>query len=266
MMPGPDQSRVAVGVEYDGSGFLGWQSQKDGPSIQDALEQALSRVANEPVAVVGAGRTDAGVHATGQVAHFDTTARREPRSWVLGANTYLPPGVALRWACEAPAQFHARFSALARSYSYLLLQRETRPALWRQRAWWVHRPLDAASMQRAARVLLGEHDFSAFRAAECQSKTPMRRIDELEVRSLGDFIRVDITANAFLHHMVRNIVGTLAVVGRGDQPEHWVATVLAGKDRCQGGATAPAEGLYMVQVDYGALLPTPPAERPGPLP
>jgi tRNA pseudouridine38-40 synthase len=263
MEPAPGRLRIAVGVEYDGCGLLGWQSQKDGPSVQDALEQALSRVADEPVAVVGAGRTDAGVHATGQVAHFDTAASREPRSWVLGANTCLPPGICLRWAREAPAQFHARFSALSRSYSYLLLNRETRPALWRQRAWWVHRALDAERMQRASRFLLGEHDFSAFRAAECQSKTPMRRVEKLEIHRLGDIIRVDITANAFLHHMVRNIVGTLAVVGRGDQEEDWVGAVLAGRDRCQGGATAPAEGLYMVHVDYGALLPTPPPERPG---
>lgn len=262
--PASGTRRFVVGVEYDGCGLLGWQTQKDGPSVQDALEAALSRVADEPVAVTGAGRTDAGVHATGQVAHFDTRAERPMRAWVLGANTGLPPGIALRWAQPAPDGFHARFSAVARSYSYLVLNRETRPALWRERAWWVHRPLDAARMHRAGQHLLGEHDFSAFRAAECQSRTPMRRLTALSVRRAGDFIRVDVTANAFLHHMVRNIVGTLAVVGRGDAPEGWVAEVLAGRDRCQGGATAPAAGLYMVHVDYGALLSQPEAERPGP--
>ncbi|MFU8822128.1 MAG: tRNA pseudouridine(38-40) synthase TruA [Gammaproteobacteria bacterium] len=256
--------RIAVGVEYDGVGLFGWQTQKDGPSVQDALERALSHVADEPVRVVGAGRTDSGVHASGQVAHFDTAARRSPRSWVLGANTRLPPGICLRWAREAPEEFHARFSARARSYSYLVLNRETRSALWRQRAWWVHRPLDAARMHAAGQVLVGEHDFSAFRASECQSKSPTRSIARLAVVRHGEFLRLDVTANAFLHHMVRNIVGTLAAVGRGDRPEDWVAAVLNGRQRCQGGATAPAEGLYLVHVDYGELLPTPPAELPGP--
>jgi tRNA pseudouridine38-40 synthase len=258
--------RIAVGVEYDGAELLGWQTQKDGPSVQQALEQALSKVADEAVSVTGAGRTDAGVHATGQVAHFDTSARRAPRAWTLGANTCLPAGICLRWAQRAPAEFHARFSARARSYSYLLLNRETRPALWRQRAWWVHRPLEAARMHAAGQVLLGEHDFSAFRAAECQSRSARREVTRLAVHRSGDFLRVDVTANAFLHHMVRNIVGTLAVVGRGDRPVDWVAEVLAGRDRCAGGATAPAEGLYLVHVDYGGLLPVPPAEWPGPLP
>jgi len=263
--PTAGRRRIAIGVEYDGAELFGWQVQKDGPSAQAALERALSAVADEPVSVVGAGRTDSGVHASGQVAHFDTTAERSMRSWVLGANTALPPGVCLRWARAAPAGFHARFSAVSRSYSYLFLNRETRSALWRRRAWWVHRPLDQASMQRASRVLLGEHDFSAFRAAECQSKTPIRRMQRLELRRQGDFIRLDVTANAFLHHMVRNIAGTLAAVGRGDRPESWVADVLAGRVRARAGATAPAEGLYMVHVDYGTLLQTPPPEWPGPL-
>lgn len=258
--------RIAVGIEYDGSGLFGWQTQKDGPSVQDALEHALSVVADEPVRVTGAGRTDSGVHATGQVAHFDTKSARAPRAWVLGGNTGLPPGICLRWAREAPTDFHARFSARSRSYSYLVLNRETRSALWRRRAWWVHRPLDAASMHRAAQALVGEHDFSAFRAAECQSKTATRRIERLAVTRRGEFLRLDVTANAFLHHMVRNIVGTLAAVGRGDRPEDWVAEVLRGRDRCLGGVTAPAEGLYLVHVDYGALMPTPPPELPGPAP
>lgn len=258
--------RIAVGVEYDGTGLLGWQAQKDGPSVQQALEQALAAVADEPVGVVGAGRTDAGVHATGQVAHFDTAARRTMRAWVLGANTHLPAGICLRWARETGDEFHARFSARARSYSYLLLNRETRSALWRQRAWWVHRPLDADRMHAAGQLLVGEHDFSAFRAAECQSKSPIRRIATLTVRRQADFLRLDVTANAFLHHMVRNITGTLAAVGRGERPPEWVAEVLERRERSLGGATAPAEGLYLVHVDYGGLLPTPGAEPVGPLP
>ena len=256
--------RIAVGVEYDGTGLLGWQTQKDGASVQQALEQALGAVADQPVQVVGAGRTDAGVHASGQVAHFDTTAQRTPRAWVLGANTQLPPGICLRWACAAAAEFHARFSAVARSYSYLILNRESRSALWRQRAWWLHRPLEADRMEAAGRCLHGEHDFSAFRAAECQSRSPVRELKALSVRRQDDFLLIEVTANAFLHHMVRNIVGTLVAVGRGDRPVEWVAGVLAGRDRCQGGATAPAEGLYLTRVDYGVMLHTPAAEQPGP--
>jgi tRNA pseudouridine38-40 synthase len=262
--PSPERRRIAIGVEYDGTGLLGWQSQKDGPSVQGVLEAALSGVADEAVQVVGAGRTDAGVHASGQVAHFDTRALRSPRAWVLGANSALPAGVCLRWARAAPPGFHARFSALARSYSYLVINREARSALWRNRAWWVHRPLDEALMHAAGQALVGAHDFSAFRAAECQSKTARRRIERLSVTRRGEFLRLDVTADAFLHHMVRNIAGTLAAVGRGARPVAWVGDVLAGGARCRAGATAPAAGLYLVRVDYGELLPTPPVELPGP--
>lgn len=257
--------RIAIGVEYDGAGLLGWQAQKDGPSVQSALEEALGRVADHPVSVTGAGRTDAGVHGTGQVAHFDTTAARSPRAWMLGANTGLPEGITVRWARAVPDTFHARFSARARSYSYLVQNRDARPGLFRRRAWWVHRPLDAERMNAAAACLVGEHDFSAFRAAECQSKSPVRRVLGLRVLRAGEFLRMDIAANAFVHHMVRNIAGTLAAVGRGDRPVEWVGEVLAGKDRRLGGVTAPPEGLYLVHVDYGAALPVPPAAPP-PLP
>ena len=254
--------RVAVGVEYDGAGLLGWQSQKDGPSVQAFLEEALGRVADHPVRVVGAGRTDAGVHATGQVAHFDTGAERSPRAWVLGANTALPDGVSVRWARPVGPDFHARFSARARAYSYLVLNRDARPALDGRRAWWVHRPLDAGRMHEAGACLVGEHDFSAFRAAECQSKSPVRRVLGLRVRRAGDFLRLDVVANAFVHHMVRNIVGTLAAVGRGDRPVEWVEEVLDGRDRRLGGVTAPPEGLYLVHVDYGRVLEVPRAMPP----
>jgi tRNA pseudouridine38-40 synthase len=256
--------KVALGVEYDGTELHGWQSQRGRCSVQEALTEALSRVADERVVVHGAGRTDAGVHATGQVAHFDTTAIRRPRSWLLGGNAGLPAGICLRWACEVPDTFHARFGARARTYSYLVLNRETRSALWRHRAWWVHRPLDVEQMHAAGQALVGEHDFSAFRAAECQAKNPVRTIQRLAVARYGEFLRLDVTANAFLHHMVRNIIGTLAAVGRGDRPGGWVGDVLAGRKRCDGGATAPAEGLYLVHVDYGELLSTPPPEWPGP--
>ena len=254
--------RIALGVEYDGAGLVGWQSQKDGPSVQAALEAALGRVADATVSVIGAGRTDAGVHATGQVAHFDTDANRSERAWMLGANTYLADRISVRWARRVPEAFHARFSARARAYSYLIHNRDARSGLSRQRAWWVHRPLDAESMDAAAACLVGEHDFSAFRAAECQSKTPVRRLLGLRVVRRGDFLRMDIVANAFVHHMVRNIAGTLAAVGRGDRPPEWVAEVLGGRDRTLGGVTAPPEGLYLVHVDYGGLIPVPAAEPP----
>jgi tRNA pseudouridine38-40 synthase len=244
--PSPERRRIAVGVEYDGTGLFGWQSQKDGPSVQGALEAALSGVADEAVQVVGAGRTDAGVHASGQVAHFDTLALRSPRAWMLGANSALPAGVCLTWAREAPPGFHARFSALARSYSYLVINREARSALWRNRAWWVHRPLDEALMHAAGQALVGAHDFSAFRAAECQSKTARRRIERLSVTRRGEFLRLDVTADAFLHHMVRNIAGTLAAVGRGARPVAWVGDVLAGGERCRavGGADPARDRVH----------------------
>ena len=242
--------RIAVGIEYLGTHYVGWQAQQGQPSVQGAIEAALSAIAAEPVATTCAGRTDAGVHALGQVAHFDTAAVRAPRAWVLGANTRLPRDIALTWAREMPADFHARHRALSRSYCYWIVNRSERPALAAGRAAWVHRPLDVGRMNAAAAHLIGEHDFSAFRAAECQSKTPMRRVTALTVERAGDFVTIRVTANAFLHHMVRNLSGLLLAVGRGDAAPAIAAEVLAARDRRRNAATAPAEGLYLTAVSY----------------
>jgi tRNA pseudouridine38-40 synthase len=258
--------RLVLGIEYDGTSFSGWQTQRHGRSVQATLEAALARVADRPVAVTAAGRTDAGVHAIGQVVHFDTDADRPERAWTMGVNTALPPDVAVRWARTAPEGFHARHSARSRSYQYCILNGPLRSALLRDRAWWVRRRLDEGAMAEAGQYLLGEHDFSAFRAAECQARTASRLLTRLEVRREGAIIRVDVSANAFLHHMVRNIVGTLAVVGRGEADPAWVGDVLAGRDRRRAGMTAPAAGLFLVRVDYGEMLPQPEAGPPRGLP
>jgi tRNA pseudouridine38-40 synthase len=244
--------RIAIGIEYDGSAYAGWQLQASAPSVQGAIEVALGAVADSPVGVTCAGRTDAGVHAIGQVAHFDTNVERSARSWALGANTNLPNDICVLWAREVPSGFHARYSALSRTYRYVILNRSSRPALARHRACWIHRPLDERSMGEAASHLLGEHDFSAFRAAECQSRTPMRRVETIDVRRTGDYVYIDVRANAFLHHMVRNIAGVLIEVGAGDAEPAWVRTVLEGRDRTFGGVTAPPGGLYLLAVTYPA--------------
>lgn len=246
--------RIAVGIEYDGGSYAGWQTQPAHPSVQAVTERALARIAAAPVALVCAGRTDAGVHALGQVAHFDTAATRSMRSWVLGANSELPPDVSLAWAQPVPEHFHARFSAEARTYRYLILNRPVRSALQAQRATWVHRPLDAARMHEAARALEGEHDFSAFRAAECQAKSPIRRMERLTVRRQGEWVVIEATANAFLHHMVRNIAGLLVAIGKGEAQPGRAAEVLGTRDRTQSAATAPAAGLYFVAVRYPAAF------------
>ena len=244
------QRRLAVGLEYDGARFAGWQLQPGLETIQGHVQRALGSIADHPVEATCAGRTDAAVHAHGQVAHFDTTADRPMRGWVLGGNGELPPEIAMLWAVEVNQSFHARHSALARSYRYCILQRATRPALLRERVWWLRTVLDAAAMHQAAQQLVGEHDFSAFRAAECQSKTTRRRIDSISICADGTLVTIEIKANAFLHHMVRNIVGTLVPVGTGEQKPAWVAEALASRDRARAGITAPAHGLYFARVHY----------------
>jgi tRNA pseudouridine38-40 synthase len=248
----PVPGRVAAVVEYDGTDFAGWQSQVHAPSIQDAVEEAIGFVAGHEVAAVCAGRTDGGVHAVAQVIHFDTSASRTPRAWVLGANTKLPPSIALQCAVDVDASFHARHSAIRRTYRYCILNRSARSALQRLRSAWIHRPLDAEAMNRAAQALVGEHDFSAFRSVECQSKTPIRRLERIRVYRETDYVWLEITANAYLHHMVRNIVGTLIEVQAGSDPAAAMADVLAGRERRLAGVTAPAAGLYLWRVEYPA--------------
>ncbi len=244
--------RFAAGLEYDGRAYSGWQFQPGLNTVQDALQRALSRVADSQVDCVCAGRTDAGVHALAQVVHFDSEAVRTERAWRLGANSYLPNDVSVAWVREIAPHFHARFSATARSYRYVIFNRDSRHALEFGRATWERRPLDAPRMHAAAQVLLGEHDFSAFRAIECQSKSPLRRVEALEVRRAGNSVTLEITANAFLHHMVRNVAGLLLSVGHGESAPARVAQVLAGRDRKANAATAPPDGLYLTAVRYPA--------------
>jgi tRNA pseudouridine38-40 synthase len=252
--------RLAIGIEYDGTAYNGWQRQKSGIGVQQRLEEALATVADHELEVICAGRTDAGVHASGQVAHFDTASQRSARGWLLGANSNLPDDIAVTWVTGVPDDFHARFTATARRYRYRILNRLVRSALHRQRAWWVHRPLDEAKMHAAAQALLGEHDFSAFRAAGCQAKHATRSVHAVSVRRDGDWLTIDIAANAFLQHMVRNITGTLAAIGAGDAPVGWAADVLAGRDRTAAGVAAPPQGLTLVAVEYPEALglPAPP--------
>lgn len=253
--------RVALGIEYDGSGYCGWQTQSHAPSVQDAVEKAVSFVANEPIRVTCAGRTDTGVHATAQVVHFDTGADRESHAWVQGCNANLPADVSVQWAHRVDPEFHARFRAIERRYRYVILNQPVRPALLASRVCWVYRPLDAQRMASAACYLEGEHDFSSFRAVACQARHPVRTIRQLTVTRSGRFIYVDIVANAFLHHMVRTIAGTLLTVGVGEQPADWVRDVLDARDRTAGGVTAPAGGLYLAGVRYGGTYGVPEASQ-----
>lgn len=243
--------RVALTLEYDGSRFHGWQYQKSGiPSVAGDLARAVGHVADHPVELVCAGRTDAGVHASYQVVHFDTPVNRSLRAWVLGINSALPDDIAVHWAGNVPPDFHARFSARTRRYRYLIFNHSVRPALYRNQVSWSFRPLDEARMAEAASCLLGEHDFSSFRAAGCQSNSPNRCVSDIRIWRQGSFVVIDISANAFLHHMVRNIAGSLIAVGTGKESVAWLKEVLESRDRTRAAVTAPAGGLYLVDVQY----------------
>lgn len=244
--------RYALGIEYDGGDFQGWQRHGNGPTVQAAVEAALAFVADRPITVVCSGRTDAGVHAACQVVHFDTEVQRDRRAWVLGANTRLPAAVRILWCLPVPDDFHARYSARARCYRYRILNRNIPPAMQRQYLSWERLPLDAPAMHRSAQALVGEHDFSAFRTVQCQAKHPVRSVHWINATREGEQVVVDVQANAFLHHMVRNIVGTLVPVGRGEQPEAWPGELLAGRERKVAGPTAPAGGLVFVGARYPA--------------
>jgi tRNA pseudouridine38-40 synthase len=258
--------RIALGLEYDGRRFHGWQSQADGSGVQDALERALTAIAGASVRTVAAGRTDAGVHATIQVAHFDTEATRPDTAWVRGANALLPDAIAVRWALPVAAEFHARYTATGRSYTYMLLDRPVRPALLSGKVGWYHRPLAVEAMRAAAAPLLGHHDFSAFRAAECQASSPAKTLDRIDITRENDMIRFDFHADAFLQHMVRNIVGALVYIGSGRHSQSWTAELLDSRDRTRAAPTFAACGLYLTGIDYSPRWNLPPTVVPLRLP
>ena len=245
-----NQRRLAMGVEYDGTHYNGWQFQPHAPSVQGCLNVAISTVADETIGCIGSGRTDTGVHARAQVVHFDTNAERTSRAWLLGINSNLPDDINTLWVKEIDSEFHARYSAIKRVYRYTILNRPVRSALARNRAWWVRPPLDTVAMAEAAGCLLGAHDFSSFRASGCQSHSPVRNVMHIAVTRRNDRIFVDCEANAFLHHMVRNIVGSLVEIGRGDRPIEWMRTLLDARDRKLAGITAPATGLMLKRIEY----------------
>jgi tRNA pseudouridine38-40 synthase len=242
--------KIAIGIEYDGSSFRGWQSQPSGDTVQDHLERALASIAGEAVRLAAAGRTDAGVHALAQVAHFETAAVRPESAWVRGVNTLLAQAVAVQWAAPVANDFHARYSAISRSYRYLLYNHAVRPALHHGRVGWFHLPLDVNAMRAALGHLAGEHDFSAFRSSECQAKSPVRTLRSCTLERRGAYLSFEFTANGFLHHMVRNIVGCLVYVGKGKHPPEWLDQVLAGRDRRLAAPTFSADGLYLAGVEY----------------
>ena len=242
--------RIALGIEYDGRAFCGWQFQDHSPSVQEVVEKALSKVADHFVRVVCAGRTDTGVHATEQIIHFDTEVTRESYQWVKGVNANLPGSVTILWAQEVSDEFHARFKAFRRAYRYVIFSRKVRPSYLNGLVTWDYRTFDEQLMQEAANHLIGEHDFSSYRALGCQAKSPVRTIYQFNITRQGDFIFLDIEANAFLHHMVRNIAGVLMTIGSGEQQADWAKEVLELKDRTLGGITASPDGLYLVRVDY----------------
>jgi len=256
--------RYALGIEYDGKNYCGWQRQKSVVSVQQKLEQALSKIADEPIEVVCAGRTDTGVNATNQVVHFDTNKIRKDVAWTLGVNTHLPGDIAVTWVKAVSDEFHARFSATARRYRYIIYNNKLRPAILSYGISHWHHSLDEKLMQQGAQHLVGKHDFTSFRTVHCQSHSPVRTIKHCEITRQGEYIIVDIKANAFLHHMVRNIVGSLMRVGQSQEKTTWIKDVLEYKNRCLAGVTAPPEGLYFVEVDYPAQFNLP--KRPfGPL-
>jgi len=242
--------RIALGIEYDGSHFCGWQLQDHSASVQASVETAISQVAAHSVRVICAGRTDTGVHALNQVVHFDSLVERSERAWIFGCNANLPKSVVVTWAKEVSGEFHARFSARRRRYRYVIFNRSVRPTFLAYRVCWQHKPLDVARMSAAAQHLIGRHDFSAYRAAGCQAKDPTREVYDLSVKRQDEFIFIDIEANAFLHHMVRNIAGVLMTIGCGEQDIDWSLQVLEGRDRKLGGITAVPYGLYLTDVEY----------------
>jgi len=250
--PQPPLQRWALGVSYSGQGYAGWQSQPFGNTVQDKLEEALARFAAMPVSTVCAGRTDAGVHGLMQVVHFDTPLRREAFSWVRGTNTFLPPDIAVQWAQPVPHEFHSRASAVGRRYAYVLLESPVRPSVDAGRAGWVFRPMDEGPMQQAAAMLLGEHDFTSFRASECQAKSPVKTMKRIEISRRGAYWRFEFEADAFLHHMIRNIMGCLVVVGQGLQAPQWMQAVLDARSRDAAAPTFSPDGLYFLGPVYDA--------------
>ena len=242
--------RLVLGLEYDGKSFSGWQTQSDRSSVQDNLEVALSGVANHKIKVVSAGRTDAGVHAVGQVVHFDTSAKRELTGWIEGTNSLLKSGISVTWAKVVSQEFHARYSALSRTYTYLILNRLQRPGVLHGKVGWFKKKLSVNHMKEASKHLIGLHDFSSFRAAACQSDSPLRKVSALNIAQCDNLIRIDITANAFLHHMVRNIVGSLVEVGVGKQTPEWIFEILIAKNRDLAGPTFSPDGLFLAKVSY----------------
>lgn len=256
--------RIALGIEYDGSKYFGWQRQQEVVSVQQCVETALSKIADQSIEIFCAGRTDAGVHATGQVVHFDVKCERRMAAWTLGVNSQLPEDIAVRWAKIVEPDFHARFSATARQYRYIIYNSPYRGAILGRGISHYHGHLNESLMHRAGQCLLGEHDFTSFRAVQCQSRSPFRCVHHLDVVRKGDFVIIDIKANAFVHHMVRNIAGSLIEVGQAKHPPEWIDDVLALKDRTKAAATAKPQGLYLVAVDYPASFDIPELE-PGPL-
>ncbi len=253
-------TRLALGVQYDGRAWHGWQSQRHRRTVQDALEAALAQFANQSIRVACAGRTDAGVHALGQVVHFDCGATRTLQGWVRGVNALLPESIAVTWSAVADEGFDARFLAVARTYHYLLLIQPHRSPHWVGRAGWMHAPLDIDAMRAASRALVGTHDFSAFRSAECQARSPVKSMTHVATERSGNFVRFTFRANAFVHHMVRNLVGALVAVGRERHDPSWIAELLAGRDRAVAAPTFMPDGLYLAKVDYPEeiMLPEPP--------